>query len=68
MSMKPNRYAVPAALDKISEFAREGWFCGASAYGIDTIIIYYKDTKNCPCGSDRFRRYAGVNVRWKKVA
>ncbi len=63
--MKPNRYAVPTALDKVAEnFSKENWFCGASAYSIDTIVIYYKDTKNCP---KRFHRFAGVQVVWKRV-
>jgi hypothetical protein len=62
--MKQSPYAVPAALAKVSEFSKEKWFCGACAYGIESIIIYYKNTKNCP---KRFLRYAGVKVVWKEL-
>lgn len=67
--MSNDPYAIPTALCMLTKkYGDEGWFAGVSKYGDSEVIIYYRDTKNVPVGIGRFRRYAGVNVRWKKVA
>jgi hypothetical protein len=69
LDMSDEKFAIPTALCTITrKYGNEGWFAGISAYGQDCVIIYYKNTKNIPQGSGRFRKFAGVRVVWKKVA
>jgi hypothetical protein len=66
---KTDIYAIPTALVVLTDkYGNEHWFAGVAAYGDNRVILYYRDTKNVPQGSGRFRRFAGVEVTWKKVA
>jgi len=61
--------SISVALCGITKkYGGEGWFAGVTAYGRDRVVLYYKDKKNVPHGNGRFSKFAGVHVKWQKVA
>jgi len=67
----PMSNKTETAVQMLTEkYGKEKWFVKAESYGIETVAVFYRDTKHVPdlWGKlPKFHTYTGCRVRWLEV-